>query len=181
MSQRLIKGLFQNYADAGRVVRKLIEESNIGPERISVFAADESELRMVAAPVLRRTIDPFILCFGIGGLLAGMIMGYLAPVPVEAGYTTTTMGILGAFFGGGAGLSLGLVLGAIFHFDVPSYQSEVKAAPVERGQVMVVVRTRDHDEHNLVESLMEEADASEILSTAEMTMPAGSEPGAKTG
>ncbi|HEY9784946.1 MAG TPA: hypothetical protein V6D17_06045 [Candidatus Obscuribacterales bacterium] len=163
MIYRMIKGLFDDI-DAASTALEALMNANFKPDQVSVLGNDMGELRMMDIPVRNEPPDRFVIVAGTVGAIIGALAG---PILAIASNATNAIALttLGAFFGAAAGLSLGMVMGAILHFDIPEFKSRVVETHLKKGKVMIVVFAENHDETVKAEAVLDEFGATEIWAT----------------
>lgn len=159
MADRLVKGVFSSTAEADPALEQL--RRNFQSQRISVFGNEEDELFMLGMPTQKQSPTGVIILCGIVGLLVGALTGlWLTPVTESS---AAAMPVLGSLIGACTGTILGIVLGVMAQLDSRQYDANVFDARLNKGKVLVVVRTHGHFEHCLAESIMDEHKARDIF------------------
>jgi uncharacterized membrane protein len=143
---KTVVALFDNFSDAQRVVRELVDEG-IDRDRISLIAGD-SEGRYAADLDRHRAADRTAddstegaatgaVIGGIGGALIGI--GALA-IP-GVGPVVAAGPLIAGLVGAGVGAAVGGLVGALIDAGVPEEQAGYYAEGVRRGSTLVSVET----------------------------------------
>lgn len=165
----VVRGIFRDSNSAQFAIDRLMKCS-FKAEDIAVFGTDEEDLRMLAAPLCTKSYDKFIFFGGVFGVVIGTCAGFFMPLPGTEHLVATPM--IAAFVGGGAGMCLGMVFGAILHFDAYTDGGRVHQARLPKGKVVVAVRTRTRDHYYLAEGIMDDAGATDVVAAQEEDLPA---------
>jgi len=161
MIEKLIVGVFKDYREARGVVDELVR-SGFNPQKISLFASEEDELRMLAVPSDTGMPDKALVVCAIIGTAIGILGGFMVPVTNIASSSAIVTPLLGAFFGGTGGLCIGLIYGAIFHFDRPILKTGLHNISLPNGKVMIAIRTDQRDERYRAEEILDDGGAIDI-------------------
>jgi hypothetical protein len=160
MSAQIVYGIFDDTFDAAEAVDQL-KRDGIPARSISIAGPDRGELRPVTSHLINsRRIDPFIVFTVIAGGALGFLLGCLTFL-IPAISANTFGQIMAAISAGSAGAYLGLLAGAIAHFDSPTMEGEVYEMQVNRGNVMLAVNT-DESHFREVETVLQTKGAVEV-------------------
>lgn len=165
----VVRGIFRDSKSAQFAIQQLVK-CGFKAEDIAVFGTDEEDLRMLAAPLVTMSYDKFIFYGGIFGVMVGTFAGFFMPLPNTEHLVATP--IISAFVGGGAGMCIGMVFGAILHFDIANDGGRVHQAMLPKGKVVVAIRARTRDHYYLAEGIMDDAGATDVVAAQEEDLPA---------
>jgi hypothetical protein len=168
MPGKMVIGIFEDYHTAAQVIEAL-KNADFKPADISILGSDPDELRLVAAEadVEAKGADRVVTTCGALGAVGGWLVGLAALAVPGAGPLLAAGPLMAALSGAAAGGIIGVITGALLHFDVPEYEAKVYAGHLTAGKVLVGVHTEDHDSRVRAEDIMEEFDAIEIDMKAE--------------
>jgi hypothetical protein len=166
MSDKIVIGIFDDYAQAGTAVQAL-RDGDFRAEDISLLGADPENLRMATVDLQRPGADRVILGGSLLGAAGGWLVGLAALAIPGVGPFIAAGPLLSALSGAAAGGLIGSIAGAIVHFDVPEYEAKIYEGHLTAGKVMVAVHTHDKAERVRAEDIMDDAGAIEIDSRTE--------------
>ncbi len=165
----VVRGIFRDSNSAQFAIQQLVK-CGFKPEDIAVFGTDEEDLRMLAAPLVTKSYDKFIFFGGVFGVIVGTAAGFFMPLPNTEHLVATP--IISAFVGGGAGMCIGMVFGAILNFDIANDGARVHQARLPKGKVVVAIRARTRDHYYLAEGIMDDAGATDVVAAQQEDLPA---------
>ncbi len=161
MSRKVIVGVFDDYTIAGEVIEAL-KVSGFDPHGISILGHDCDELRAVAAHVQSKGPDKLMLAGGLIGAVGGLMVGFANISVPGTGSLLVAGPMLAALSGAAAGGMLGVITGALVHFDVPEYDAKVYEAHLTEGKVLIAVHTETSEQWYRAEGIMDRFEATEI-------------------
>lgn len=161
---KLVTGLFKNRVAAEAAVDALLKRGYTRDD-ISVLMSDATHSKEFAVQARTHAADGA----GIGGALGTAVGAVLAAI-VAVGSTIFLPGInlfiagplAAALAGAGAGAVTGGVIGALIGAGIPEYRAKVYEAGIREGGILIGVETRDGEEIEKVEQLMEDIGAQHV-------------------
>lgn len=161
---KLVTGLFKNRVAAEAAVDALLKRGYTRDD-ISVLMSDATRNKEFAVQARTHAADGA----GIGGALGTAVGAVLAAI-VAVGSTIFLPGInlfiagpiAAALAGAGAGAVTGGVIGALIGAGIPEYRAKVYEAGLREGGILLGVETRDGEEIDKVEQLMEDIGAQHV-------------------
>jgi hypothetical protein len=160
MPAQIVYGIFDDYFEAAEAVVQL-KNDGVPGQSITVAGPDRGELRPVTAHLINpRRIDQFLSFTVIGGAVFGFLLGCLT-VFIPTISASTFGPIMAAISAGCAGAYLGLLAGAVAHFDTPQLDGEVFEMPLQDGSVLLAVTT-DDKHYRSIENVLESSGALEV-------------------
>jgi len=165
MTTKIIKGAFDNQAEASASVRAL-QQANIDLGAVSV-TTDIDEFRTVSTDLAGKTDMTVLICaflMAVIGGVSGFALAMHNTVTVPGTSFLLLVPLMGAVCGIVVGSYLGMLIGVLLHFDRPTFSLPVHQGHLSRGTVMVSVRVQDSYDRQRAEAIMEEHGAFEIVS-----------------
>jgi hypothetical protein len=158
---KVIIGVFDDYAGASAAIAQL-KAAGFAEESISLLGKNTDELRPVATEVASHKPDKLMTNFSIAGAIGGLLVG-LATIAIPGTGALLVGGpLVAAVSGAAAGGALGVIAGALVHFDVPEYEAQVYEAHLTAGKVLVAVHTDNPDERFKAEQIFDTNGAIEV-------------------
>lgn len=113
---------------------------------------------------------------GAVGIGAGAVLGFLAGIGSLAipglGPFIAAGPIMAALSGAAVGAATGSLTGALIGVGIPEYEAKRYEGKIKDGNVLISVHTADSKECGQVKEIFENADAEDISSTEEESVPA---------
>lgn len=160
-NNRVVIGVFDDYADAAMALEDL-KVAGFSSEKISLIGPDADEMRPVTSQVVKGAQNSALGHFTVGGAIAGFLVG-LATVAIPGTGALVVAGpLMAAFSGAAVGSYLGIVAGALVHFDIPEYEAQVYEAELTAGKVLIAVHADEQDERFRAEQVMDRNGAIEV-------------------
>jgi hypothetical protein len=173
MSDRIVTGIFQDSRDADKVIRAL-KQARFKTQDISVVGRDTDDFRTITAQLQSKGPDRYVLIFGAVGAFLGGLSWLIAMWALPTVGSTTLIGPpLALLSGGSIGAVLGIIAGAVIHFDTPEYAGRVYEGDLSVGKALVAVHTTDVKERIRAENIMEQNNAYEVSSASVVAVLAG--------
>jgi hypothetical protein len=173
MSDKVVIGIFEDYAQAGKAIQAL-RDGDYRAEDISIVGADPEETRMASVDLQRHSPDKVVVAGSILGAAGGWLVGLAALAIPGVGPFIAAGPLLSALSGAAAGGLIGTFAGALIHFDIPEYEAKIYEGHLSAGKILVAVHTHDKAERVRAEDIMDDCGAIEIDSRTE---PVASLPG----
>jgi hypothetical protein len=162
---RMVIGVFDDYERAAEAVEKL-KPSGFKAEQISLVGRSVEELRPLVSEMSDQHADKLITRFAIFGAIGGALAGIATIVIPGLGAMVIAGPLLAAFSGAAAGTALGVVAGALAHFDIPEDEAKIYEGHLSAGKVLVAVHTSQQQERVTAEEIFDTAGAIEVDSKA---------------
>lgn len=160
-------------ANAEHIVNNL-KLAHFDPSAISVLFPDKGGTRDFAHEQHTKMPEG-AATGGVAGMGAGAILGWLAGIGslaipgvgpfIAAGPIMAALG--GAAIGGAAG---GLV-GGLIGMGIPEFEAKLYEAKIKGGNILISVHTENSDQVSVVKKIFHDANASDIKSTGEASVP----------
>jgi len=172
MSGKIVIGIFDDYQAAAKGIEAL-KEAGFQAQDISILGSDQEDLRLVAAELdlEAKGADKVVTTCGAIGAVGGSLLGLSLLALPGAGALLAAGPLMAALSGAAAGGVIGVITGALIHFDVPEYEAKVYAGHLTEGKVLVAVHTESHDDRVRAEDIMDENGALEIDTKTEPEKP----------
>jgi len=172
MSGKIVIGIFDDYQAATKGIEAL-KDADFKGKDISILGSDKDELRLVAAELdlEAKGADKLVTTCGALGAVGGSLLGLTLLAMPGAGALLAAGPLMGALSGAAAGGAIGVITGALIHFDVPEYEAKIYAGHLTEGKVLVAVHTESHDDWVRAEEIMDECGALEIDTKIEPEKP----------
>jgi len=163
MAGKIVIGIFDDYQGAAKGIEAL-KEADFKAKDISILGSDKDDLRLVAAELdlEARGADKVVTTCGAIGAVGGTLLGLTLLAIPGAGPLLVAGPLMAALSGAAAGGVIGVITGALIHFDVPEYEAQIYAGHLTEGKVLVAVHTESHDDRVSAEDIMDESGAIEI-------------------
>lgn len=161
MASKMIIGIFNDYSMAGKVVEAL-KEAGFQARNVSILANDAEEARFAASNLEGPGPDKVVTTCGVLGAVGGWLVGLTAMAIPGAGFFLAAGPLMSALSGAAAGGIIGVITGALIHFDVPESEAKIYAGNLSEGKILVAVHTDNKDERLKCEDIFEQFEALEI-------------------
>jgi len=155
---KLVTGVFKTRVAAEAAVDALIKRGYTRDD-ISVLMSDATKSKEFAIETGTRAADGL----GIGAALGGGVGAVLAAIAaVGTNILLPGLGIVvagplaAALAGAGAGGAAGGLIGALVGAGIPEHRAKVYDASLRAGGILIGVESKDNDEANNLEKLLEE-------------------------
>jgi outer membrane lipoprotein SlyB len=158
---KLVLGIFDDYAAAGQAVDEL-KDAGFAPGNISLLGKDTEELRPLLRKISSNKPDRLMTDLGVAGAIGGLLVGLSSIAVPGAGSILVAGPLVAAISGAAAGSAIGVVTGALVHFDVPETEAHSYEAHLTEGKVLVAVHTDAATERFKAEEALDRAGAVEI-------------------
>lgn len=136
----IVSGVFPTAASAQVAVERL-RDLGVPPGDISLIAREvERVVEPVEAPTASATATG-VTTGGVFGGLAGLLVGLGTLALPGIGPVLAAGPLIGALGGAAIGAATGGLLGALVDLGVPEEYATTYVAEIERGQVLLTVRT----------------------------------------
>jgi hypothetical protein len=155
----IITGIFNGDANVAQCLQYLCRQS-IAVEKISVFAAESSNLRVVARRLFAVRLDTgkVISIVGLSGSIAGVLVAMCARVMSPPWELLPELGMLGSLaLGAVLGRMCGTLIGCVVASVVSSFPRNLWKGRLARNQVAITVQVQAQSpEKNAIRAIMQE-------------------------
>lgn len=147
-----------------------LESAGVSTSDISVLLPDRSGTHDFAYEHHTKAPEGATIGGSAGGV-AGGVLGLLAGIGALAipgvGPFIAAGPIMAALSGAAVGAALGGVAGALVGLGMPEYEAKQYEAKLKDGNILISVHTRDSDEAERIEEILEDAGAEDVSVTGE--------------
>lgn len=169
--------IVQNQTQANSIVGDL-QTAGMSSNDISVLLPDKKGTKDFAHEHNTKAPEGAVAGAGAGGALGGTI-GLLAGIGALAipglGPFIAAGPLLAALSGAAAGATVGGITGALIGMGIPEIEAKRYEGKIKSGNILISVHIETSDEQKRVEEIFKTAQADDICSTAEASVPKGKE------
>jgi hypothetical protein len=158
---KVVIGIFEDYGLAAQAVEQL-KAAAFNADDISLVGRSRTEMRPVVSEVVSNKPDKLMTDLGIAGAIGGLLIGLATIVIPGAGALMVAGPLVAAISGAAAGGAIGVVTGALVHFDVPEADARIYEGHLSSGKVLVAVHTEDPERRVKAEEILDSNGAIEI-------------------
>jgi hypothetical protein len=172
-SKQAVIGLVSTQAQAEKIVNELTR-SGFASNDVSVLFPDKQGTRDFAHEKNTKAPEGAITGAGAGGALGGTL-GLLAGIGALAipglGPFIAAGPIMAALSGAAAGAAVGGLTGALIGLGIPEIEAKQYEGKVRDGNILLSVHTDSADERTRAKKILEQAGATDVVSTGEKSVP----------
>ena len=147
-----------------------LEGAGVSTSDISVLMPDRSGSRDFAHEHHTKAPEGATIGGSAGGV-AGGVLGLLAGIGALAipgvGPFIAAGPIMAALSGAAVGATVGGITGALVGLGMPEYEAKQYESKLKGGNILISVHTKDRDEANRIEEILENAGAEDVSITGE--------------
>lgn len=151
-----------------------LKNANFSNNQISVLFPDKGGTRDFAHEQNTKMPEG-AATGGVAGLGTGAILGWLAGIGSLAipgvGPFIAAGPIMAALGGAALGGAAGGIIGGLVGMGIPEYEAKLYEGKVHGGNVLISVHTENSDQVKAAKEIFEDANAQDIKSTSEATVP----------
>lgn len=159
-------------AQAETIVQRL-NEVGIPASDVSALFPDKSGSRDFAHEHNTKAPEGTAIGASAGGVTGG-VLGLLAGIGAlaipGAGPFIAAGPIMAALSGAAVGAAIGGIAGALIGMGIPEFEAKQYEAKIKEGNILISVHARDGDAADRIKKIMEEAGATDITSTGEVSL-----------
>jgi hypothetical protein len=165
--------IVQNQTKANAIVGSL-QKSGFPSNDISVLFPDKEGTKDFAHEHNTKAPEGAVAGAGAGGVLGGTI-GFLAEIGALAipglGPFIAAGPLLAALSGAAAGATIGGITGALIGLGIPEIEAKRYEGKIKSGNILIAVHAETSDEQKRAEEIFKVAQADDICSTSEASVP----------
>lgn len=181
MSKKSVFCIAASGSQAEQIVDRL-KNTGFSPNDISVLFPDKESNRDFAHKKNTKAPEGAVTGAGTGGVLGGAL-GWLVGIGALAipgvGPFIAAGPIMAALSGAAIGATAGGIAGGLIGLGIPELEAKRYEAKLKSGNILISVHTENSDEIKLAKDIFTQANAENICSTGESSVPKDSknEPG----
>jgi hypothetical protein len=176
---RAVMCIVQHRNQADIIVSQL-QSAGFSNRDISVLFPDKEGTKDFAHEHNTKAPEGAVAGAGAGGVLGGTV-GLLAGIGALAiglGPFIAAGPLLAALSGAAAGAAVGGVTGALVGMGIPEIEAKRYEGKIKGGNLLISVHTENSEAASRVESIFKGAEAEDICSTTEASVPRDAQPSA---
>jgi hypothetical protein len=164
--------------DAAEAIVKQLQTAGFPNQDISVLLPDKSGRKDFAHEHNTKAPEGAITGAGAGGVVGGafgILVGIGALAIPGLGPFIAAGPLLAALSGAAAGATVGGVAGTLVGMGIPEIEAKRYEGKIKSGNLLISVHTETTEARKRVEAIFKAAQAEDICSTTEATVPAPKE------
>lgn len=172
--KRAVMCIVQKRDQAEAIVKEL-QDAGFPSEDISVLFPNTAGSKDFAHEHNTKAPEGAVTGAGAGGVLGGtfgLLVGIGALAIPGLGPFIAAGPLLAALSGAAAGAAVGGIAGALVGMGIPEIEAKRYEGKIKGGNLLISVHTEDSDAKSRVEAIFKRAQAEDICSTTEATVPA---------
>lgn len=173
MSKKSVFCIATSRIQAEQIVANL-RSGNFTSSDISVLFPDKESTREFAHEKHTKAPEGAVTGAATGGI-AGGALGWLVGIGAlaipGAGPFIAAGPIIAALSGVGVGATVGGITGALIGVGIPEFEAKRYEGRIKAGNILISVHTEDSDEVAAAKKIFKDAEAEDISSTGEASVP----------
>ena len=154
-----------------------LRQADFSSNDISALFADHGTSRDFAHETHTKAPEGAVTGAGTGGVIGGAL-GWLAGIGMLAipgvGPFIAAGPILAALSGAAIGATVGGITGSLIGMGIPEFEAKRYEGKLQEGNILIAVHAEDSDEVARAKAIFETAEAADIYTTSEKSVPKAS-------